>query len=84
MESTANKLMVYGANGYSAQLIIEELISKNIKPVLAGRNASRIIPLADKFKCEYRIFDLDDDELIEKYLEDVLSLIHISEPTRPY
>jgi short subunit dehydrogenase-like uncharacterized protein len=82
MESTTNKLMVYGANGYSAQLIIEELISKNIKPVLAGRNASRIIPLADKFKCEYRIFDLDNDELIEKYLEDVHTLINCAGPFR--
>lgn len=78
----ANKLMVYGANGYSAQLIIEELISKNIRPILAGRNKSQLISLAKKFNCEYRAFDLEDAVLIEKYLEDIHTLLNCAGPFR--
>ena len=38
MAEEQNKLMIYGAGGYSAQLIIEELLKKGIRPILAGRN----------------------------------------------
>jgi len=30
--------MIYGANGYSAQLAIEKAVEQGKKPILAGRN----------------------------------------------
>ena len=34
------KWMIYGANGFSAMLAIEESLKRGLKPVLAGRSPS--------------------------------------------
>jgi len=60
MSNANNRILVYGANGYSAQLIIENLIREGIVPVLAGRNEAAVKSVADKFKCNYKILDLSD------------------------
>lgn len=62
--ASQKEVLLYGANGYSAQLIIEELLSKNILPVVAGRTHNKIKSAATKFGCEFKIFDLDDFETI--------------------
>ncbi len=61
MGNKNNSILVYGANGYSAQLIIEKLIHEGIVPVLAGRNEDAVKFVADKFNCNYKIFDLADE-----------------------
>ena len=52
----SKKLMLYGANGYTSRLIINELIGQNIKPILAGRNKEKINSLADKHGFDSSIF----------------------------
>ena len=39
--------MIYGANGYTGQLIAELAASRGHKPVLAGRSADKVRPMAD-------------------------------------
>ena len=34
------KWMIYGANGYTGRIVIDEAIKKNLKPILAGRSVS--------------------------------------------
>jgi len=80
MSAIKNKLMVYGANGYSAQLIIEELIQRDIKPILAGRNSEAIKEVAAKFSCDYRVFDLNYDNESNNSLEDIHTLINCAGP----
>lgn len=72
--------MVYGANGYSAQLIIEELIQRGVKPILAGRNLEAIKDVAKKYSCHYKVFDLNDEEESIKSLEEVHTLINCAGP----
>lgn len=50
--------MIYGAYGYTGSLITELAASKGIDPILAGRNADKLAPLADKYGFEARAFDL--------------------------
>ncbi len=80
MSSSQNKLMIYGANGYSAQLIIEELCKRGIKPILAGRNESAIKQLADRHSSEYKIFDLADDKKSIEALNDIHTVINCAGP----
>ena len=40
--------MIYGANGYTGQLIAELAASRGHKPVLAGRSADKVRPMAEK------------------------------------
>lgn len=80
MKSIEPLLMIYGANGYSAQLIIEECLTKNIKPILAGRNVKSVQQLAQKYNCDFRTFDLSDDKVVDSAIEDVHTLINCAGP----
>jgi short subunit dehydrogenase-like uncharacterized protein len=80
MPGIKNKLMVYGANGYSAQLIIDELIERGIKPILAGRNFEAIKNVATKYSCDYRVFDLNYDNESKNSLEDIHTLLNCAGP----
>ena len=39
--------MIYGANGYTGELIAREAVRRGMRPILAGRSASAIVPLAE-------------------------------------
>ncbi len=54
------KWILYGANGYTGKLITQEAISRGHRPVLAGRSAEKVIPLANELDLDYRIFDLNN------------------------
>ncbi len=75
-----DRLMIFGANGYSAQLIIEELISRDIKPILAGRNESVLKQLARKYNCEYVAFNISADEQVDEALQNVHTLLNCAGP----
>lgn len=64
------KYLLYGANGYTAQLIIKESLKAGLKPVLAGRNEEKIKATAAQFKLDYLIFGLDDEAIIIKNIKD--------------
>jgi short subunit dehydrogenase-like uncharacterized protein len=51
--------MIYGANGYSGELIAREAAASGLRPVLAGRRAERILPLANALSLAHRIFEPD-------------------------
>ena len=38
--------MIYGANGYTGELIAREAQRRGLSPILAGRRAAKIEPLA--------------------------------------
>jgi short subunit dehydrogenase-like uncharacterized protein len=52
--------MLYGANGYSGELIAREAKKRGMAPILAGRNAQAINRLGRALDCATRIFDLLD------------------------
>ena len=52
--------MIYGANGYTGELIAREAARRGLTPVLAGRNRDAVEALASELKLEARIFGLDD------------------------
>lgn len=74
------KWMIYGANGYTGELIAREAAKKDMQPVLAGRNETQIAELANKLRLEYRIFSLDKPEQIAAKLNDVDVVLHCAGP----
>lgn len=52
--------LIYGANGYTGELIAREAVARGMRPVLAGRTAEKIEPLARELGLEWRSFSLDD------------------------
>ena len=51
--------MIYGATGYSGQLIVAKAVKAGMQPVLAGRSEDKVKALAEKYKLDYRVFDID-------------------------
>ncbi len=76
--------MIYGAYGYSGALIVEEAVSRGHRPVVAGRNADKLRPVAEQFDLEMRAFPVADAanhlEGIELILHCAGPFIHTAEP----
>ncbi len=53
-----NRILIYGATGYTGKLFTKYLIANKIRPILAGRSSSVGI-LAQELDCEARFFDVD-------------------------
>jgi short subunit dehydrogenase-like uncharacterized protein len=63
--------MLYGANGYSGELIAREAKKRGMSPILAGRSAQAINKLGQELGCATRIFDLTDPATVERHLRGV-------------
>lgn len=74
------KLMIYGATGYSGRLIAQEAIKRGMKPILAGRSVNRLKLISDETGLEYRVFDMNDPEIIDKALRDIDIIINSAGP----
>ncbi len=72
--------MIYGAYGYSGTLVAEEAVRRGHRPLLAGRSAEKLAPLAQRLGLEYIAFDLDDPATISQQLENVELVFHAAGP----
>jgi short subunit dehydrogenase-like uncharacterized protein len=74
--------MIYGANGYTGELIAREAARRGQHPILAGRSAESINALARELGCEARVFDLDAPGLsgVSLVLHCAGPFIHTSKP----
>lgn len=74
---TAQRWMLYGANGYTGRITAELAAARGMRPVLAGRRESEIKPLAQKLGLEWRCFSLEIPTEIEDAIRDCeLLLLH--------
>jgi short subunit dehydrogenase-like uncharacterized protein len=61
-------ILIYGANGYTGELIARYANDFQLKPVIAGRRKDAIEPLAKKLGLQFLVFDLDDSSaLIDRF-----------------
>jgi short subunit dehydrogenase-like uncharacterized protein len=51
--------MIYGANGYTGELIAREAVERGMQPILAGRSKEKIEPLARELGLEFRAFSIE-------------------------
>lgn len=73
-------ILIYGAYGYTGELIVEEFNKRGVKPILAGRREEPLKKLADAYEMEYKAFELSDKNLVAKELEDVDVVLHCAGP----
>lgn len=72
--------LIYGANGYTGELITRFAAERGMKPILAGRNRAKIEDLAKKFGFDFRVFDLDEAEKLDAALAEVEFVLHCAGP----
>ena len=75
----SNQWMIYGANGYTGRLCVQEAIRRGEQPILAGRNSEAVQAIARQFSLPHRIFSLADEGLA-KHFEDVHTLLLCAGP----
>lgn len=73
-------LLIYGANGYTGELITRLAAGRGLRPVIAGRNREEIKHLADKYDLEYLVFPLDDHKALNSALQKVEAVLHCAGP----
>ena len=74
------KWMIYGANGYTGELIAREARKRGHQPVLAGRSASKVEALGRELGLEARAFALDDSAALLRGLEGIGLVLHCAGP----
>ncbi len=72
--------MIYGANGFTGQLLAERAVAEGHRPVLAGRTEARIKPIAEKLGLPYRIACVDQPRQLEAALADMSLVLHCAGP----
>src|SRR5690349_18767228 len=72
--------MLYGATGYTGQLVAEEAVKRGHKPLLAGRSEAKLKPLAERLNLEYVAVALDDSDALAKAVSRVKVVYHSAGP----
>ncbi|WP_288106985.1 saccharopine dehydrogenase NADP-binding domain-containing protein, partial [Limnobacter sp.] len=72
--------MIYGANGYTGNLIAREAAKRGLKPVLAGRNETALQALSNELNLPYRTFGLDEPEALLAGLDNIDLVLHCAGP----
>ena len=76
----SNTFLLYGANGYTGELIARYAAQYNLVPILAGRRHEVIEPLAKKLNLPFKIFDLNDQDALLSALREVKVVLHAAGP----
>lgn len=72
--------MLYGANGFTGQLIARLAVERGHRPILAGRRAEALAPLAQELGLETAVFPLEDVAATFAALRHVHTVVHAAGP----
>lgn len=72
--------MLYGAYGYTGELIAREAARRGSAPILAGRRPEPLRRLGDELGFEARVLDLQEPGALLAALEDVAAVLHAAGP----
>jgi short subunit dehydrogenase-like uncharacterized protein len=75
-----NNILIYGAYGYTGQLIVDQLLKLGISPIIAGRDAAKTKALADAKRLDYMAFDLKETNKLAEFLAKGKVVIHCAGP----
>lgn len=74
------KWMIYGAYGYSGELIAREAVRQGLSPILAGRNEAKLAALANELQLPFQAFSLDDAAALHSNLAEMTLVLHCAGP----
>jgi len=72
--------MIYGATGFTGRLILDAVLARGLRPVIAGRTEEAVRVLAARHQLPYRAFSLDDPDVAAEALEDVDVVLNAAGP----
>src|SRR5687768_6337878 len=76
----ARSILVYGANGYTGELIARFAREQRVDLILAGRSSAPVRAVAERYGFEHRVFALDAIPAIVAELDGVSVVLHCAGP----
>lgn len=72
--------LLYGAYGFTGELIAREAVERGHRPILAGRDGERTRTLAQELGLQTRVFGLDDPIALREGVRGVSAVVHAAGP----
>lgn len=72
--------LIYGANGYTGQLIAREAVARGLRPTLAGRNGPALTRLGTELGLPVLVFGLGDPAELARRLGSFAAVLHCAGP----
>ncbi len=72
--------MIYGATGYTGKLCARAAKARGMTPLLSGRSAEKLKPLAEELGFEWKSVDIDDAAGLDAALAGIGTVLHIAGP----
>jgi short subunit dehydrogenase-like uncharacterized protein len=72
--------MLYGANGYTGELVARLAVRRGERPLLAGRSGAKVAALAAELGLDHVVADLGDMAHLRDVLRDVAAVAHCAGP----
>ncbi len=72
--------LLYGATGYTGELIARAATQRGLRPILAGRSERTLAPLAAELRLDYRVFSLEEPTALDAGLADVATVLNCAGP----
>ena len=72
--------LLYGATGYTGELIARKAAARGMKPVLAGRRRDAVSALAAELHLDHRVASLDDPAALDAALDGMAAVLHCAGP----
>ncbi|HEV8632301.1 MAG TPA: saccharopine dehydrogenase NADP-binding domain-containing protein [Thermoanaerobaculia bacterium] len=77
---TPASFLLYGAYGYTGELIAREAAARGLRPLLAGRDPGRLGALGEATGLPWRAFDLADGAALRETLAGAPAVLHCAGP----
>ena len=74
------EILVYGAYGYTGELVVRRAVELGLRPTLAGRDRGKTQAIADHHGLDARVFGLDQPEAVRAGLEGMKVVLHCAGP----
>jgi short subunit dehydrogenase-like uncharacterized protein len=75
-----DRLLIYGATGYSGRSIAQAARAAGLAPIVCGRSADKLQALARELACEGRVARLDDAPALARALRDARVVLNAAGP----
>ena len=71
---------MYGAYGYTGELVSRAAVDRDLDPILAGRDGDRLRELGRELRCSVREFDLSLPAVVAESVRDVDAVLNCAGP----
>ena len=80
MNNSLDNFFIYGAYGYTGRLITDYAIRQGLKPIIGGRDKSKIKQLAEANELEYFVLEANDKEKWDQVFKRVKLVLNCAGP----